>query len=88
LVELPERSHAWVHALDAREQLATNGFVANVAIPENRTRDGDGPLRVVGGLADSPFVLSIAEIARDPRSGWPLEPPDAVGIPPVDALAG
>src|SRR5262245_20435983 len=70
-----------MHALRAGEHLAADARVADVSILQNRARDRDGALGVVGGLADAPLALRIPGVARDDRSRFALESAHAVRIP-------
>jgi hypothetical protein len=51
-----------MNAFLALEQLATNARVADVAVLENCPCHSDRSLGIVGGLADSPLALRIADI--------------------------
>src|SRR6266566_9990494 len=73
-------------AVAALEELAPDVGVTDVTVLENSPRHGDRALGIVGGLADSPFPLGIADVARNRRSGQSFESMDSVRIPSKDAV--
>jgi hypothetical protein len=86
-MELPQRPEARVNAFDALEQLTPDGGVLDRAVFENRTRDGNCPLGIVGRLANAPLALRVADIPGNHAPRPSFEPPDAVRVPSPDALA-
>src|SRR5688572_26958871 len=87
LVKLPQRPDARMHALRAPEEFAADSGVVDRALLKNRARDRNRPLGVIRRLTDSPLAFAVASIPGDDGARLPLESPDAVRVPPLDACA-
>jgi hypothetical protein len=88
LMELPEGRETRMNALEAGQQLATDGCVTHVAVPEDSPRHSDRSLRVVGGFADAPLALRIPDVPGDGCSCRPLESAHPGRIPSKNVLTG
>ena len=88
LMKFPERPNAGMNALCALEHLTSDAHVRHIAITDNRSRHGNGPLGVVGRFAESPLVFAIPAISSDDDVRRTLEPLHAIGVPAADLVAG
>jgi hypothetical protein len=88
LVKLPQRTNAGMHALPAGPQhLPADARMHHLPITDDRPRDGDRALRVVGRLADPPLVLRVSGVARDDVTGWSFKATNPFCVPSGDLLA-
>ena len=70
-----------MNGLRAAEHFTSNARVRDVStVGDDRSRDRQRALGIVGGLADTPFVFAIVGIARDGVPGASLEATNAMRV--------
>src|SRR6185503_18220388 len=89
LMKLPQRVHARMDALRAREHFTADGGVRHQAlVGDDRPRHGDRALGTVRRLTDAPFALPVADVSRNGRTGCSLETADTVRVAAPDVVVG